>query len=60
MKNSRGFIDPMTLGFLLSLIGTTTVFVTHDTDVNEKAVDTIIQVDAPKITATEMDDDFGV
>lgn len=32
MKKMRGFLDPYTLGFLLSLIGATTAYIVHQDD----------------------------
>ncbi|VAW99792.1 hypothetical protein MNBD_GAMMA22-2931 [hydrothermal vent metagenome] len=38
MKKTRGFVDPITLGFLLSLVGTTTALNTRDVDQVDTAV----------------------
>jgi len=37
MRKMRGFIEPMTLGFLISLIGSTTAYVYHNPDSHESA-----------------------
>lgn len=47
LKNMRGFIDPLTLGFIISLIGSTTVLVANSSQGTEQSpvvsqTDTII------------------
>ena len=37
MRKVRGFIDPITLGFLISLIGGSTAYVYHNPDSHELA-----------------------
>ncbi len=58
MKNMRGFIDPISLGFLLSFIGTTTVLVTNN-DKQVNTVDsTIVQVEMQETTLIKTDDSY--
>ncbi len=58
MKNMSGFIDPMSLGFLLSFIGTTTVLVTHDDEQIDTVNNTIVQVEMQETSLVETDDSY--
>jgi len=59
MKNIRGFIDPISLGFLLSFIGTTTVVVTHDDTANEIVSTAITQSVSQQVVDTDTKNNFN-
>ncbi len=57
VKNVRGLIDPITLGFLISIFGTTTALTIRDTDnvENVSAAQTQVQT----VAAVEIEDDYN-
>ncbi len=57
MKKTRGFIDPITLGFLLSLVGTTTALTTYDADQANTAT-AKVEVQDVAVVEAENDLDF--
>ncbi|VAW56437.1 hypothetical protein MNBD_GAMMA07-827 [hydrothermal vent metagenome] len=59
MKNIRGFIDPISLGFLLTFIGTTTVVVTHDDTANEIVSTAITQSVSQQVVDTDTKNNFN-
>ncbi len=59
VKKTRGFVDPITLGFLLSLVGTTTALTTHDAkQVEPRQTAAQVNVQAIAVVETENDYDF--
>ncbi len=57
MKKTRGFIDPITLGFLLSLVGTTTALTSYDADQVDTAT-AKVEVQDVAVVEAENDLDF--
>ncbi len=57
VKNTRGFIDPITLGFLISLLGTTTALTVRNTDNVENVSAAQTQVQA--VAAVQIEDDYN-
>jgi len=57
MKKVRGFIDPITLGFLFSLVGTTTALVVKDD--TQAATDTAVKMNVQEVAAVQIDDDYN-
>jgi len=59
MRKVRGFIDPISLGFLLSLMGTTTALVVRDTNQLTTATDTVENIVVQEVTSVEIEDDYN-
>ncbi len=57
VKKTRGFVDPITLGFLLSLVGTTTALTTRDAEQVEPT-QTAAQVNVQAIAVVETENDY--
>jgi len=58
MKNVRGFIDPITLGFLFSLVGTTTALVVKDDNQVTPVTDTATTVEVQTVAAVQIENDY--
>jgi len=54
MKKVRGFIDPITLGFLFSLVGTTTALVVKD----DTQAATASNVEVQTVAAIQIENDY--
>lgn len=50
MKKMRGIIDPITLGFLISLIGATTAYMTHKNDI-QQSIETVTVMEEKEFVA---------
>ncbi|VAW99789.1 hypothetical protein MNBD_GAMMA22-2930 [hydrothermal vent metagenome] len=57
MKKTRGFVDPITLGFLLSFFGTTTALTTRDVNQVEPT-QTAAQTQVQAVATIETENDF--
>ncbi len=57
-QNTRGFIDPITLGFLISLVGTTTALTVRDTNQIESSANTVNNIEVQAVAAIQIEDDF--
>lgn len=55
MKNMRGIIDPITLGFIISLIGATTAYTIHKGDV-QKSSETETNIKTKVFVAVDSND----
>jgi len=51
-RKIRGIIDPYTLGFLISIVGTALAFGLHGDDKNEPTA-SAIQIESTKVVVTE-------
>jgi len=58
MRNVRGFIDPITLGFLLSLMGTTTALVVRDDNQSSNTIQTAEKIVIQDVAVVDIEDDF--
>lgn len=56
MKKMRGVIDPYTLGFLLSLIGATSVYITHDNKQNDEEIERSVHIKMQVVNLTQTED----
>ncbi len=58
-KNARGFIDPITLGFLISLVGTTTALTVRDTNQIDSSANTVNNIEVQAIATVQIEDDYN-